>query len=628
MASKPIRKIRTAQYITPFGIGAILDIGNESFVAQDISYWKRDCRQEGIPIKLNRLAYRLKVTEFRIPKTSNEFWNKKNIPTIPFKRFPEWLFCQSCRRLKKWERKLEIGGEIPRCDNPQCKASKALVPMRFVMACSKGHLQDVPWSRWAHSDPDRNKVDHGECHLEDQLVFKQRLNVGGGLNSLLIQCQACGAQRTLTGITTKDAAKTMGAQCLGKQPWEYKDRDNLNKCDAVPQIVQKGASNLYYPKTISALDIPIESNDSQYNEFEESIQNHPEFEELIKKKKETEGVNPVAIYLAEKISESLGCDESIILSFVDEFISNQNFSDDDNSEKIVVSEKEVLQEEWPILTNPLNQPNKNFSSSQEFFNSSNSYGLDKLIEKIILIHKLREVRVLRGFQRLEPNDDEFIPADLGNRQGWLPAYEVFGEGIFLTLSEDAISSWMKKNKSSIEKRIQTILSEAEKRNIGFLNNELSPRFILLHTFAHLMIRQLSFECGYSASSLRERIYCRESEKGSESMAGILIYTAEADSEGALGGLVRQGRIDRLIPTIITALERGMWCSADPVCRELAGQGLMGLNRAACHSCALISETSCVTHNTFLDRMLLISQEGAQQYGFFSSVMNNYWENKS
>mgnify|MGYP001357290385 CR=1 FL=1 len=146
---------------------------------------------------------------------------------------------------------------------------------------------------------------------------------------------------------------------------------------------------------------------------------------------------------------------------------------------------------------------------------------------------------------------------------------------------------------------------------------------MLHTLAHLLILQLSFECGYAAASLRERIYSADPGSGFDPMASILIYTADSDSEGSLGGLVRQGLPDKLIPTFLSALESGSWCSSDPICRELAGQGLEGLNRAACHCCSLIAETSCTGFNTLLDRMVLLGDDEEQgNYGFFSEVLKN------
>ena len=58
---------------------------------------------------------------------------------------------------------------------------------------------------------------------------------------------------------------------------------------------------------------------------------------------------------------------------------------------------------------------------------------------------------------------------------------------------------------------------------------------MLHTLSHLLISQLSFECGYSVASLSERLYCSNKEDNKE-MSGIFIYTANGDSEGTLGGL--------------------------------------------------------------------------------------------
>jgi len=147
---------------------------------------------------------------------------------------------------------------------------------------------------------------------------------------------------------------------------------------------------------------------------------------------------------------------------------------------------------------------------------------------------------------------------------------------------------------------------------------------MLHTFAHLLIRQLSFECGYSASSLKERIYSTDpSDTSSTSMGGILIYTADSDSEGSLGGLVRQGSPDRLFPAICYALMKSSWCSSDPICTELGGQGLMGLNQAACHGCALISETSCSYSNVLLDRSLVTGRSDISgRTGFFSDLLDS------
>jgi hypothetical protein len=138
----------------------------------------------------------------------------------------------------------------------------------------------------------------------------------------------------------------------------------------------------------------------------------------------------------------------------------------------------------------------------------------------------------------------------------------------------------------------------------------------MHGFSHLLIRQLTFDCGYASSSLRERIYC-EPQRG---QFGILIYTADGDSEGTLGGLVRQGEQSRLAAVISRALQSCSWCSGDPLCFEGDNQGIGGLNRAACHACMLVSETSCECANTLLDRRLLIGDRAGLR-GLFRDFMD-------
>jgi hypothetical protein len=126
-----------------------------------------------------------------------------------------------------------------------------------------------------------------------------------------------------------------------------------------------------------------------------------------------------------------------------------------------------------------------------------------------------------------------------------------------------------------------------------------------------------FECGYSSASLRERLYVSSDVQAP--MAALLIYTAAGDSEGTLGGLVGLGRERCLGSTVAHALRRIAWCSADPVCSEVSAQGPDGSNKAACHTCLLLPETSCETINRGLDRAVLVGTPTHPDRGFFSSL---------
>lgn len=147
----------------------------------------------------------------------------------------------------------------------------------------------------------------------------------------------------------------------------------------------------------------------------------------------------------------------------------------------------------------------------------------------------------------------------------------------------------------------------------------SIRLILLHTLAHVLINQLNFDCGYGSASLRERLYCDFTDP-SRPMQGFLIYTASGDSEGTMGGLVRQGKPERLEVTLRRALRHAAWCSSDPVCIESSGPGPDNANLAACHGCCLLPETSCEEGNRLLDRTLLVGKPGESTIGFFHDLV--------
>jgi hypothetical protein len=265
--------------------------------------------------------------------------------------------------------------------------------------------------------------------------------------------------------------------------------------------------------------------------------------------------------------------------------------------------------------------------------------LSPWISKVNLVERLRETRVFYGFDRLEPSSSPldgmpgtamtqlFLHPPEQPQEQWLPAIEVFGEGIYIELSEERLKSWQMTADPWLHKR----LDDGFIGRLGGLYQTLPPlsaanrdwasRYLLVHSLAHVLINQLVFECGYSTAALRERIYV--SDDSAAPMAGILIYTAAGDSEGTLGGLVRLGRPERLGPVLQRALSRASWCSADPVCSEqLGGQGSRQANLAACHACILLPETSCETINHGLDRAMIVGTPEERAYGFLAELLND------
>jgi hypothetical protein len=292
--------------------------------------------------------------------------------------------------------------------------------------------------------------------------------------------------------------------------------------------------------------------------------------------------------------------------------------------------------EFNILRNEVNDPDR--VQNLRVIPTGIAAELSFWFERVNLVERLRETRVFYGFDRVQPATAP-LPGmpDTAMRQlfrtqpgsveeRWLPAIEVFGEGIYLELREDPLTTWQQRNSAWLQAR----LDDAFVTRLNGISQALPPlgpatwewasRFLLIHSLAHVLINELVFECGYSTASLRERLYV--SSDSAAPMAGLLIYTAAGDSEGTLGGLVRLGRAERLGLVLMRALDRASWCSADPVCSEhLGGQGSRLANLAACHACVLLPETSCETINQGLDRAMVVGTPEKRDAGFLSNLLN-------
>lgn len=597
------REVNLGQAIIPFGVGGILDLMGESLMACDVSYWPSG----GGKITSQRLVDHfaqdgIAITGFRSPTDR-----------LPFVRFPKWLFCPACRRMQKMQWRDEQWGEPPHCQNSACSRRPVLVPMRFVMACTAGHVADVPWDYWAHRDAVNEK--QRKCKSK-KLVFEHVKNRGTGLASLQVRCLECEARKSLQGISSKGAFSRIGVRCPGTQPWEKPREDHTCEAPADELIaVQRGASNLYYAAITSAIDIPPESDFDPNAEVTRAIRHHAFFDALM-----AANDGPINAGLKQMLINALqmaGFDAGV--EMVNAVLADEQAS---RSGKLGTPppDTDLLAGEWNAF---LHERKRTVDERSTFITehvpliSSQREGpastlLTEAIDRVVLAHRLREVRALRGFSRITTN--RVIDARLTHTEiPWLPAIEVFGEGIFFSLPEERVAEWEKsgpvRNRfASLRNRVTAAMSEQFP--------EVSARFVLLHTLAHVVIRQLSFETGYPMASIGERIYSRQAAKGNEPQSGILVYTTQGDIEGTLGGLVRIGRPPHFADLLVKALARAMWCSSDPVCSESQGQGVEALNLAACHACALLPETSCAHRNLLLDRSLLIDDT----IGYFSRVL--------
>jgi hypothetical protein len=423
-----------------------------------------------------------------------------------------------------------------------------------------------------------------------------------GLAGLLLVCTECKAAKPLEGIFGQDVLKQqLGYKCRCKNPWLGTKDDS---CDAEPRVLQRGASNVYFSATASALDIPpwADGMMQRLGIYWEDLVECDEQERAM-------------FIRLNKLEQKLSMTSDEILAQVKRGVDALNAS----------GGKKIRYEEYEQFTNPSSSSN----DSVEFQIQSHTPPpeLATYLGKIVQAKRLREVRAIWAFTRITPPADD-DPNNIAQyakiKRGdldWLPAIEVRGEGIFLTLDEERLKKW------ELHKTVQ---SRAEQLHDAWLKNwqsrrktqekpdrTITPRFVLLHSLAHALIRQLSLECGYSSSALRERLYV---DNDPLPMAGLLIYTATPDSEGTLGGLVRQGlprRVAGLVPAAIRAMR---WCSNDPLCIKDITTLSDPTNLAACHACMMISETSCEEFNCLLDRAMLVGLPEDPTVGFFSGML--------
>jgi len=277
-----------------------------------------------------------------------------------------------------------------------------------------------------------------------------------------------------------------------------------------------------------------------------------------------------------------------------------------------------------LTTRPMERPGERAPADAEFFarEVEPKGGLPDAVKRLVLVPKLREVRAQIGFTRLEPAtpdlqgefDLRVESAPLGLTTNWLPATEILGEGVFLQLDEDAVQAWEQRVKDRDGELLRgyelwkgSLTAKSQERAPGYLG----ARYYLLHSLSHLLISAISLECGYSASAIRERIYCGPSERDPDTpMAAILLSTGSSGSEGTLGGLVEQGR--KIREHLQRAWDLGRLCANDPVCASHSpadDPAERYLEGAGCHGCLFIAETSCERFNRFLDRSLVVPTVG-------------------
>ena len=608
--------VRGGQLVHTYGVGSIIDLPNISAMMMGLDSWGTadwdpNSARTAIPeerlLRLVRSHLGGQVERLcgaPIPEGGNDVirdpYNPVGAPIAPF---PRWVRCPRCDLLAPLDfgvfelktnpyqpdRARYVHANCPRWSN-----APAVIPARFVFACE--HLSDFPWHAY---------IRHANTECRGPLRLSER-GVSTEAADLWLTCDGCNQQKPMAQAFGRNANLP---PCPGQHPHlgpKYQAPCTAEKSKAM----LAGASNLWFPLSISALSLPADVNELP-NLLEEHWPVLQEVEDLggLKLLRKIGQLQPFSRWTDEELWEALG---------------EKNSGSTEEEEPLTLWKIKV--DEWEMFSNPAESPStKDFRLTEV----GSPKGYESLFSRVVLVERLRIVKALIGFTRIgSPGDfgdatemPKIRRAPLGRSlPKWVPASEVRGEGIFLQIDNGALEAWLKE--PSVQTRVEELLEAhyefRRARNITPAKDDFEAgRFGLLHTLSHALIRQFAIECGYSAASIEERIYAADSSHEDGPMTGILLFTAAADSEGTLGGLVALGDPEVLGRHLDQALERARLCSSDPLCSEHEpvpdGRTLHG---AACHACTFVSETSCERGNKYLDRSFLVETISSACTPFF------------
>ncbi|MFC1758145.1 DrmB family protein [Planctomycetota bacterium] len=587
---RPHGQIRRSQIITTFGPGSMLDLPNHSVLVGGLDHWRGvdPAHEVDEPRLLYKLRTLLGIAELKLyapppdhgdptlPSTGIEVW-----------QFPEWFITQDVQleakgggsvrsRLLVHRNSLTRGKFIDRDRKRQ-----HVVPIRFVRACVAGHIGDIDWYSFVHPDPDKS-----DCKRQ---LWIDEMGTSGDIAEIRIRCE-CGLRRPLAEAISFGVGAL--GHCDGGRPWlgPYSGE----KCKHPNRLLIRTASNAYFAEKMSVISLP--GRDETVSKAVDNV--WPFLEEV-------DSVDDVR-YERKKarvktVLEGIRDDE------IWSEIQARRGEGDQQTKSVKQAELETLVAAKDELGN--DKPDGDF-----FARTLPREKWDRPwmadIHRVVLVHRLREVVAQVGFTRFEataPDTEGELDmgvqrAALAQEMSWVPAIENRGEGIFIQFDTDAVNKWRDSKLvsdygESLLRGFEVWQAEHKSSNREFPGLP----YVLLHSFAHLLITSISLECGYPASSIRERIYAL-----SEVGYGILLYTGSPDAEGTLGGLIEVGR--RIQDHVKAALDYAGLCSNDPVCAGHQPENpheRRFLHGAACHGCVLIAETSCEMYNDYLDRTLVV-----------------------
>ncbi|MFF3182059.1 DrmB family protein [Rhodococcus pyridinivorans] len=559
---------------------------------------------------------------------------------IPARVFPQWFRCTGCDYLgplprftytnshpfrpdlAQFTHKNCPGRGRQRAGSPPKKRESPAVPAQHLLTCTNGHLDEFPYALWVHRGTKCPKAELPDLKMRDA-------NVGKSVGST-IECASCRATRSMAEAQGALGRDKLPQKCRGRHPHlNAFDRD----CNARPALIMMGASNLWFASTQSIIVMPRTEAEKT-----NALANRLRAELGIDQVKQFAGQLDFIRALAKARNIDLtGVSDDDLAAAVAEVLTPPD-SEEERQEKLAAWDPvELLVPEWRYLQKPALFPQQQNSSGLMVTEMQRGPELHERISRVVAVNQMKKVNAVLGFTRLDEMDrvndvvSRLVKLTRNGRPTWVPTTEDRGEGIFLQLDREAVEAWENTIHGTA---LWAAHRDAHRRNFYRRFSETAklvdpdtrlpaPRYWLLHSLSHVLIREMAMSCGYGAASLTERIYGWPTTPSREGAAGLLICTTASDSEGTLGGLVALSEPTRLQGLVTSALRRASRCSSDPVCAmRIPSDPEDFLHGAACHCCSFASETSCEKANRFLDRRFLLTLPntgGEAVPGFFGTA---------
>ena len=447
-----------------------------------------------------------------------------------------------------------------------------------------------------------------------------------GVSGSFIECVSCGAKRSMLEAQSLESRSKL-PRCRGR--FAHLDCFQEKPCDKPVRLMLIGASNLWFPVVQSIIDMPRLDEKAiildEYNMIKTALGDNDwmleeDLDDNLKSIRKT-------VQRSAKTDDELKQKSEVELhSIILQGQQSEMNEDERQRAREQWEPSDLLVPEWKYLVRdfPDTKHVDRKSGLTVHVQQVHDAVADLGVKRILAVDKLKKVNALIGFTRVDDFDrvndlgSRLVRLNRNGRPTWVPATEDYGEGIFIQFDEERIEKW---ENAVLDNPLWDSHVMAHRRNFRNRLSETAavvdpdtrlpkPRYWLMHTLSHALIKRMAMSAGYGIASLSERIYAWQGSEDRPAAAGVLIETTASGSDGTLGGLVDLSNTDKFEQIMTSALQEMKRCSSDPVCaRRIPKDPEDFLHGAACHCCCMLSETSCERANRFLDRRFLVPVPG-------------------